>query len=514
MRGVRCSGAYILPLLLAAVAACSARDRHGAPDATSVGRSEHRTPSTEHRAPLPDTASAEDSLRFGAFGVVHLVRARAAPEHVLLFLSGDGGWDATARHIARQLAAADAVVVGIDDRAYIPRLMRGAGRCAYPASDLESLSQYVQKRLGRSRYEPPVVVGHSSGSAIAYAALAQAPPGTFRGAITLGFCATVEGAKPFCRVGGTLGARRLTRPSRDGSPPVTRTITELHLAPADTLPAPWALLSGARDEACSADSARGFAGRVAPASVVGLPSTGHGFGDPRAWLGAFLGAYARLTRDTIPAAPAAVAVRGLPLVEVPARGAAGGRTMAVVVSGDGGWAGVDREIAGVFAERGVPTVGLNSLQYFWRGSTPDSAARDLARIVSHYLAAWDRDSVVLVGYSRGADVLPFMAARLPEALRRRVRVVALLAPSRTASFEFHLADWLGAAARPGEALATAGEIARLRGTPVLCFYGTEERDSACPVVDPAVATPIPLAGGHHLGGDYRWIADRVLALPR
>jgi type IV secretory pathway VirJ component len=107
-----------------------------------------------------------------------------------------------------------------------------------------------------------------------------------------------------------------------------------------------------------------------------------------------------------------------------------------------------------------------------------------------------------------------MVTRLPEELRRRVRVVALLAPSRTASFAFHLTDWLGAAARPGEALPTPGEIARLRGTPVLCFYGTEERDSACTVTDSAVAIPVPLPGGHHLGGDYRWIADRVLAPSR
>src|SRR5262249_38268373 len=57
-------------------------------------------------------------------------------------------------------------------------------------------------------------------------------------------------------------------------------------------------------------------------------------------------------------------VEGLPLVQIPAR-AAGGSLFAVIVTGDGGWAGLDREVSGVLSAHGIPVVGLNSLQYFW-----------------------------------------------------------------------------------------------------------------------------------------------------
>ena len=109
----------------------------------------------------------------------------------------------------------------------------------------------------------------------------------------------------------------------------------------------------------------------------------------------------------------------LPLVEVPAKQPAGD-LLAVIVSGDGGWAGIDHDVANDLASKGVPVVGLNSLQYFWNARTPDGAAADLQRIARHYLPAWGRQQLLLVGYSLGADVLPFMASRLPPDLLGRV----------------------------------------------------------------------------------------------
>jgi type IV secretory pathway VirJ component len=216
-------------------------------------------------------------------------------------------------------------------------------------------------------------------------------------------------------------------------------------------------------------------------------------------------------------APADVAVRDLPLVEVPAASASpapgSSDLLAVVVSGDGGWASIDRSVAGAMAARGVPVVGWNSLQYLWNGSTPDSAAHDLARVLDHYLAAWGKRRAVLVGYSLGADVLPFMVARLPAELRGRVAAVGLLAPSRAVSFEFHLSDWLGSG---GGDLPVRPEIVRLRRAlappvSILCIYGTADAaDAACPGLPAGAATIVALGGGHHFGGDYAALADRVL----
>src|SRR2546428_11095953 len=112
------------------------------------------------------------------------------------------------------------------------------------------------------------------------------------------------------------------------------------------------------------------------------------------------------------AASASAPVKKLPLVEVPStRGSSD--TFVVFVSGDGGWAAIDKSISKVLADSGMPVVGLNALQYFWTKRTPDSASRDLQWIVENYLASWKKGRVMLVGYSRGADVLPAMISRLP-----------------------------------------------------------------------------------------------------
>jgi type IV secretory pathway VirJ component len=94
-------------------------------------------------------------------------------------------------------------------------------------------------------------------------------------------------------------------------------------------------------------------------------------------------------------------VADLPLVELRATGTPVG-SLAVMLSGDGGWASIDRDIGGALAARGVDVVGLNSLRYFWTRRTPDSATADLDRVLRHYLAAWGAERVLLLGFTRAA----------------------------------------------------------------------------------------------------------------
>src|SRR5438093_10410180 len=112
------------------------------------------------------------------------------------------------------------------------------------------------------------------------------------------------------------------------------------------------------------------------------------------------------------AASASTAPKKLPLVEVlSTRGSSD--TFVVFVSGDGGWAAIDKSIAATLADSGMPVVGLNALQYFWKKKTPEEAARDLESIITAYSTKWNKPRVLLIGYSRGADVLPAMIHRLP-----------------------------------------------------------------------------------------------------
>jgi len=67
-------------------------------------------------------------LRFGRFGTVVLYRGREHPSQVVLFISGDGGWNLGVVGMARAVAAAGALAVGIDIRACVQSCSRVA-RC-------------------------------------------------------------------------------------------------------------------------------------------------------------------------------------------------------------------------------------------------------------------------------------------------------------------------------------------------------------------------------------------------
>jgi type IV secretory pathway VirJ component len=200
----------------------------------------------------------------------------------------------------------------------------------------------------------------------------------------------------------------------------------------------------------------------------------------------------------------------LPLTYVPAHGAPGSR-LAIILTGDGGWATIDREIADTLAAHAIPVVGFDSRHYFETQRTPVAASADLARVLRHYLAILPAKKIVFIGYSRGADTGPFMLSRLPAELRGAVELVALLGTARNANFKFHAMDLITNRHR-GDDLMTIPEIQSLAPTPVLCIYGEDEKDSACRSLGPPAATVVAMPGGHHFDGRFGEVASRILAM--
>jgi type IV secretory pathway VirJ component len=222
---------------------------------------------------------------------------------------------------------------------------------------------------------------------------------------------------------------------------------------------------------------------------------------------------ARGANAQAPARPAAAAgVRDLPLAEVPARRS--GDDLAIFLTGDGGFAELDKQVANVLSDSGIAVVALDSRAYLWQRRTPDATALDVARIARHYGALWHRGHLLIVGYSHGADLIPFIADRLPDDVAPRVALLALLGLGTGASFQFHFADLLRDIRRPTD-LPIAPQLAKLRGRPMLCIYGVEEDHSACRDADPSLIARHALPGDHHFDHAYGAIgAIIVAATPR
>jgi type IV secretory pathway VirJ component len=202
-----------------------------------------------------------------------------------------------------------------------------------------------------------------------------------------------------------------------------------------------------------------------------------------------------------------VSVSDLPLKEIAAADTSGER-MAVLISGDGGWSNFDEGVSEGLAKRGIPVVGVNALGYFWKRRSPEETAKDLERIVERYGAAWHKQRVLVMGYSFGADVLPFAVSRLAEGVRQRIALVAMLAPSHHADFEFHVTYWMHVEGKTRWLVKP--EVEKLAGMKVLAICEEGDEDALCSDLPAEAATMVVLKGGHHFNRDYETIVQTMM----
>jgi len=407
------------------------------------------------------------TLAHGLFSDVRVYRPAGTTRHFVMLLTERTKPSARERAMLRTMVDADAMVATVPFAPFYRRLAAQDGRCTYGPGAFENLARYLQAFERVPGYLLPMVAGADTMSSYAHALLQQAPAGTFAAGLALA-----------------------PRPLALKPPPCPST-------------AAAAARTGAPGAHSPAD-----AGLATPWIVVaaGAPAASGSTADPLVEFGR---AFRRVDEQQAALGAPPAELGGLPIVEVPA--AQPGKRFAVLLSGDGGWAGIDKSLGSALAARGVPVAGFDSLRYFWSARTPDELAADLDRVIRHYAAHWGRSEVLLVGYSQGADVLPFALRRLPPATRASVRLTALLGPGQKASFEFHLSNWIG----PGGDRPIAPEALQLAATDTLCVYGVDEKDSLCPELAPDHARAVPLAGGHHFGGDYDALAGIILdAVPR
>lgn len=436
----------------------------------------------------------EFNMEFGRFGKLSVYCNSDQPSYVVLLVSGSSGWDLGMKDMAKDFADLDALVVGIDITAYFHNLSGSDEHCVYSAAEFESLSKFIQRRLGLSQYRIPVLVGYSTGATFVYAVMVQAPYNTFQGAICLGFCPNLPMRPILCQSNG------LAWESGPNG--------EMIVQPSAGLTKPLIVIQGNDNPACDPAVTADFIKQVKNGKLISIPVVGHGFSVHKNWFPQFKNAFSGITSAESQAQIKNDSLSDLPLVEVAAKQPER-NCLAVLLTGDGGWAGLDQEVSAGLAEKGVPVVGLSTLKYFWTSKTPDSASKDLESILRHYMALWKKDHALLIGYSLGADVLPFMTSRLPKELLTKTALVVLLGPGDKADFEFHVSDWLGESEDSG--LPTLPEIHKLSGTHLLCLYGSEESDCICPKISQPAARARVLPGAHHYNGDYTAIVSAILS---
>lgn len=196
--------------------------------------------------------------------------------------------------------------------------------------------------------------------------------------------------------------------------------------------------------------------------------------------------------------------------ELPATTPGADTPLVVFMSGDGGWAALDSGVSKQLRLRGYSVLGWNSLTYYWQKKSPEQVTADLVILLNHYLPAWKKQQVMLIGFSFGAEIVPFVINRLPPAVRRRIMGAVMLSPSTSSDFEIHVSEILSSS-KMGQ-FPTQPEVSRITDIPQLCLYGTQDDDPEllCPKLKQANVTNIPLAGGHHFQDDYPLLTRLIL----
>ena len=401
---------------------------------------------------------SESQESFADLGAITVINPNKPARDLIIILDAAP----TAADEIYQLAREGHLIAHVPLQQFLDHAATHRDACISAVTLLDVFSQHLQQKFKFAHYQRPLLIGIDSAAPFALATLAQAPTNLFAAGIGIHFQPEIKLPAPLCPAPALSAQLNIDKKYR---------IETIDLS------APWKTFS-------NVDQIESYLNGLAAIKTAAVN------------------------------APANDSIADLPLVELPApvthtTNVAHDKSLddmfVILLSGDGGWANIDKDIGDALNRRGLPVVGWNSLQYFWREKKPEQASADLARAIAHYQKIRKRPRVLLIGFSLGADVLPFMISRLPESTRATIGDTVFLALGQKVDFQFHVTDWLGS--NNANAHPIAPELAKLVGQPMLCIYGSEDDDTICPEKPKGLDVQM-LPGDHHFDGDY----ERATAL--
>ncbi|MBB3464128.1 type IV secretory pathway VirJ component [Rhizobium sp. BK377] len=436
-------------------------------------------------AAAPSYAADEttESFETGLIPSPHIFLPQGEVKGAVFLISDAAGWGDNEKTEADRLVSQGSVVIGVDFPSYMEALNRYDvslnDGCIYTVSDIESLSQQVQRAAGNSPYHLPIVAGIGEGGALALAIAAQTPDATIGQTFAVDPRAGIPLSKELCtpatkKVVGDRSVYGLT----DGAlpDPVIATFTPK-------------------------------ADKDGRAHVEDLKKT-HDAIEIRESTDDAQTVFADTLDDLVTASGAFDNPLGLPLAVLDATPNLD--TMAVIYSGDGGWRDIDKEVGGKLQKEGIPVVGIDSLRYFWTERKPQETADDLSRIIEFYRKQWKVKHVLLIGYSFGADIVPASYQLLKPAEKAAVAQISLLSLSHQVDYVISVMGWLGQKTEG----AGGDPIEDLKGADpklVQCIYGKDDDDDvACPAVKDVGGEVIELPGDHHFDENYDLLTKTIV----
>lgn len=439
-----------------------------------------------------------DSLNIDPFGKIFIYKKVDIPQNIAIIISGDAGWKYGVSDFAKIFSEMNTLVVGVDILQYYKALHQSKEDCLMVASDFVQLTAAVEKKYNFSDYKPPVIMGYSSGATLVYAILAQALSGTFIGGISIGFCSDIGLSNSFCQTNGLI-----LKADPTGK--------KYFLQPDIKLGNPWIVLQGKLDKICNFREVADFVQRTNNAELIQLPNVGHDFSKQADFMPQWKKAFNQLLtryQSELATETRTIPFKNIPAVITEAKVADKSAPVALLISGDGGWYGFEQNIANHLSDYGISTIGLDSRKYFWKRKTPEETAKDITNQLIYYGNQWKKNRFILIGYSFGAEVVPFIINRLPVELRSKVVSAVLLSPDTFTDFEIHISNMLGMGNRQNTYNVT-GEIIKMQSVPTLCIFGQNEKSPVPAMLAKTTVKIAQLPGDHHYKSNLQLIVKTM-----
>jgi type IV secretory pathway VirJ component len=187
------------------------------------------------------------------------------------------------------------------------------------------------------------------------------------------------------------------------------------------------------------------------------------------------------------------------------------RSLIFYITGDGGFNKFSNGFMQSLNKAGYAVIGLDAKDYFWNKKKPEEAAAAFEALINDTNRQWKRKNILLLGYSFGADVAPFMLNRFSSALSARIGHVFLLSPSTKTDFEIHVLQMLGWGRDAGQSVPT--EINKT-SKPVTIIVGDDENEFPFSQLAIRNRQIVRMPGGHHYDGNIDALTRQILSQAR
>ena len=199
------------------------------------------------------------------------------------------------------------------------------------------------------------------------------------------------------------------------------------------------------------------------------------------------------------------AAQNLPMKEWEA--SAHTKPLVFYISGDGGLNRFSNELCTAINKEGFDVDAMDSKSYFWSQKTPARTAEDISDFLSKKIARRPNQQIVLIGYSFGADVLPFVLNRLPKNIADKIKVSFLMASSGSTDFVIHIADLFGSGKRRG--MDVLSEVNKISNKKIVILNSSDDKQLNAGKITIKHITEV-LPGGHHFDGDIDEIVKAIV----